>query len=262
MTARLSAQDLTLKYGDRTVSDGLTVDIPDGAFTAIIGANASGKSTLLRAFVRLLRPSGGAVLFDGRDVHQLRPKAIAQEMAFLPQDLAPPDNILVRQLVDRGRFPHRSVLSVRTDADLRAVDAAMDAAGVTDIAERPVARLSGGQRQRVWIAMVLAQETPYILLDEPTTFLDLAHQYQLFRLLAELRDDGRTIVTVLHDVNQACRYADHIIAVKSGRIRAEGPPGEVVDAELIEDVLGLPCLVVPDPVTGTPLVVPTEAGVR
>ncbi|MGW0659300.1 ABC transporter ATP-binding protein [Streptodolium elevatio] len=257
MTARLTAQDITLTYGDRTVSANLTLALPDGAFTAIIGANASGKSTLLRALVRLLRPSTGAVLLDGRDVHDCRPKDIAREMAFLPQDLAAPENILVRQLVDRGRFPHRSLLSVRTAADIRAVDEAMDAAGVRDLADRPVARLSGGQRQRVWIAMVLAQQTPYVLLDEPTTFLDLAHQYQLLRLLARLRDDGRTIVAVLHDVNQACRFADHIVAMKDGRVCAEGAPGDIVDAALMDEVFGLPSLVVPDPVTGTPMVVPT-----
>ncbi|MEU8136999.1 ABC transporter ATP-binding protein [Streptodolium elevatio] len=257
MTARLTAQDITLTYGDRTVSANLTLALPDGAFTAIIGANASGKSTLLRALVRLLRPSTGAVLLDGRDVHDCRPKDIAREMAFLPQDLAAPENILVRQLVDRGRFPHRSLLSVRTAADMRAVDEAMDAAGVRDLADRPVARLSGGQRQRVWIAMVLAQQTPYVLLDEPTTFLDLAHQYQLLRLLARLRDDGRTIVAVLHDVNQACRFADHIVAMKDGRVCAEGAPGDIVDAALMDEVFGLPSLVVPDPVTGTPMVVPT-----
>ncbi|WP_436774357.1 ABC transporter ATP-binding protein [Yinghuangia sp. YIM S09857] len=257
MTARLTARDITLTYGDRTVSANLSLAIPDGAFTAIIGANASGKSTLLRALVRLLRPSEGAVLLDGRDVHDCRPKDVAREMAFLPQDLAAPENILVRQLVDRGRFPHRSLLSVRTAADMRAVDDAMAAAGVRDLAERPVARLSGGQRQRAWIAMVLAQQTPYVLLDEPTTFLDLAHQYQLLRLLAQLRDDGRTIVAVLHDINQACRFADHIVAMKDGRVRAEGAPGDIVDAALMDDVFGLPSLVVPDPVTGTPMVVPT-----
>ncbi|WP_406297475.1 ABC transporter ATP-binding protein [Embleya sp. NBC_00888] len=249
MTARLTAQDITLTYGDRTVSANLSLDIPDGAFTAIIGANASGKSTLLRAFVRLLRPSAGVVLLDGRDVHGYRPKDIAQEIAFLPQDLAAPENIMVRQLVDRGRFPHRSLLSVRTAADTRAVEEAMAAAGVGDLADRQVARLSGGQRQRVWVAMVLAQQTPYVLLDEPTTFLDTAHQYQLLRLPAALRDDGRTIVAVLHDINQACRFADHVVAMKDGR--------DIVDAALMADVFGLPSLVVPDPVTGTPLVVPT-----
>ncbi|MGW1989530.1 ABC transporter ATP-binding protein [Embleya sp. NPDC001921] len=257
MTARLTAQDITLTYGDRTVSAGLSLDIPDGAFTAIIGANASGKSTLLRAFVRLLRPSAGTVLLDGRDVHDYRPKDIAREIAFLPQDLAAPENIMVRQLVDRRRFPQRSLLSVRTAVDTRAVDEAMAAAGVGDLADRQVARLSGGQRQRVRVAMVLAQQTPYVLLDEPTTFLDPAHQYQLLRLLAALRDDGRTIVAVLHDINQACRFADHIVAMKDGRVRAEGSPDYIVDAALMEDVFGLPSLVVPDPVTGTPLVVPT-----
>ncbi|MFI0421079.1 ABC transporter ATP-binding protein [Spongiactinospora sp. 9N601] len=255
--ARLAAQEITLGYGERVVSAGLNVAVPDGAFTAVVGANASGKSTLLRALVRLLRPEAGAVLLDGKDVRGYRPKAVAREIAFLPQNLLAPENIVARRLVARGRYPHQSPLSTWSPADERAVDDAMVAAGVTDLADRPVTELSGGQRQRVWMAMVLAQETGHLLLDEPTTFLDIAHQYQLLALLARLRDQGRTIVAVLHDINQACRYADHIVAMKDGKIAAEGPPGEVIDAALVEDVFGLPCVVVPDPVTGTPMVVPT-----
>ncbi|MFD9717896.1 ABC transporter ATP-binding protein [Streptomyces sp. NPDC059076] len=256
MTARLTAQDLTLAYGDRTVATHLTLSVPDGAFTAIVGANASGKSTLLRAFVRLLKPTAGTVSFDGRAIAVYKPKAIAQQIGFLPQELTAPDNLLVRQLIARGRFPHRSALSLGTADDERAVREAMAAAGVTELANRQVTEVSGGQRQRVWVAMVLAQETPYLLLDEPTTFLDLAHQYQLLALLAELRDKGRTVIAVLHDINQACRFADHLVAMKEGRVFAEGPPSEIVDAPLIEEVLGLPNVVIPDPVTGTPMVVP------
>jgi iron complex transport system ATP-binding protein len=186
-----------------------------------------------------------------------RPKAIAREVAFLPQGLVAPENIVVRRLVARGRYPHQSLLSAWSPQDERAVEGAMAAAGVADLADRPVAELSGGQRQRVWIAMVLAQETPYLLLDEPTTFLDIAHQYQLLGLLARLRDEGRTVIAVLHDINQACRFADHLVAMRAGRVVAEGAPADIVDAALIEEVFDLPCVVVPDPVTGTPMVVPT-----
>jgi iron complex transport system ATP-binding protein len=256
MTARLTARELTLRYGDRVVSTRLSLDVPDGAFTAVVGPNACGKSTLLRAFVRLLRPAGGEVLFDGRDVGAYPPKVLARSLGFLPQDPTAPEDVRVRQLVARGRFPHQSLLSAWSGEDERAVLEAMTAAGVTGLADRPVQELSGGQRQRVWVALVLAQRTPYLLLDEPTSFLDIAHQYQLLQLLARLRDEGRTVIAVLHDINQACRYADHVVAMRDGRIVAEGAPADVVDAELIKEVFDLPSVVVPDPVTGTPMVVP------
>ncbi|WP_110181094.1 ABC transporter ATP-binding protein [Nocardioides solisilvae] len=253
---RLQAHDLTLGYADRTVSAGLSLAVPDRAFTAIVGANACGKSTMLRALVRLLQPRAGRVELDGTDVRRLRPRAVARELGFLPQGLVPPEGIRVEALVRRGRYPHQSLLAAWTPDDQGAVDAAMVAAGVEELAERQVEELSGGQAQRVWIAMVLAQETPYLLLDEPTTFLDIAHQYELLRLLARLRDEGRTVVAVLHDINQACRFADHVVAMKAGRVVAEGAPSDVVDAALVEEVFGLTCAVVPDPVAGTPMVVP------
>lgn len=259
VAGRLAADRVTLGYGDRVVSAGLSVDIPDRAFTAVVGANACGKSTLLRSFARLLPPAQGRVTFDGRDVRDYRPKSIARQVGFLPQGLVPPDNIAVRQLVARGRYPHQTLLSAWSRDDERAMAAAMAAAGVADLAERPVESLSGGQRQRVWIAMILAQETPYLLLDEPTTFLDITHQYQLLALLARLRDEGRTIVAVLHDINQACRFADHLIAMRSGRVVAAGPPAEIVDTALIKEVFDLSCVIVPDPVAGTPMIVP-DAG--
>lgn len=259
VAGRLAADRVTLGYGDRVVSAGLSVDIPDRAFTAVVGANACGKSTLLRSFARLLPPAQGRVTFDGRDVRDYRPKSIARQVGFLPQGLVPPDNIAVRQLVARGRYPHQTLLSAWSRDDERAVAAAMAAAGIADLAERPVESLSGGQRQRVWIAMILAQETPYLLLDEPTTFLDITHQYQLLALLARLRDEGRTIVAVLHDINQACRFADHLIAMRSGRVVAAGPPAEIVDTALIKEVFDLSCVIVPDPVAGTPMIVP-DAG--
>ncbi|MFC8306434.1 ABC transporter ATP-binding protein [Streptomyces olivaceus] len=260
MSARLTAREITLRYGDRVVSTRLSLDVPDGSFTAVVGPNACGKSTLLRALVRLLRPSEGQVVLDGREVGSYPSKELARQVGFLPQDPLAPDDIKVRQLVSRGRFPHRTLLSPRSEQDESAVREAMAAAEVTELADRPVQELSGGQRQRVWIAMALAQETPYLLLDEPTSFLDITHQYQLLHLLARLRDQGRTVVAVLHDINQACRFADHLVAMRDGKVVAEGSPGDIVDAALIKDVFDLPSVIVPDPVAGTPMVVPTLQG--
>ncbi|MFI6815926.1 ABC transporter ATP-binding protein [Nonomuraea sp. NPDC050328] len=254
---RLRAQNLELRYAERVVSTRLSLDVPDGSFTAIVGANACGKSTLLRALVRLLRPAEGSVQLDGRDVGSYAPKALARSLGFLPQDPLAPEDIKVHQLVGRGRFPHQPLLAFWSAADEEAVAEAMETAGVSGLADRPVNELSGGQRQRVWVAMVLAQRTPYLLLDEPTSFLDLAHQYRLLALLARLRDQGRTVIAVLHDINQACRFADHLIAMKDGRIVAEGAAARIVDAALIKDIFDLPSVVVPDPVTGTPMIVPT-----
>ena len=260
MSARLTAREITLRYGDRVVATRLSLDIPDGAFTAIVGPNACGKSTLLRAFVRLLRPAEGQVELDGREVGAYPSKELARQVGFLPQDPLAPDDVKGRQLVARGRFPHQSLLSLWSESDERAVTEAMAAAGVTELAGRPVQELSGGQRQRVWIAMALAQQTPYLLLDEPTSFLDITHQYQLLRLLAQLRDQGRTVIAVLHDINQACRFADHLVAMRDGRVVAEGRPADIVDAALIKDVFDLPSVIVPDPVAATPMVVPTLQG--
>lgn len=254
--SRLRASDLTLDYDGRVVSSGLSLDVPEGAFTAIVGANACGKSTLLKALVRLLSPSSGQVFLDDTDLRSIRPRHLARQLGFLPQGTTAPESIRVEQLVRRGRHPHQGLLAAWTDADEDAVQRAMSAAGVTGLAGRLVQELSGGQAQRVWIAMVLAQDTPHLLLDEPTTFLDIAHQYELLTLLARLRDGGRTVVCVLHDLNQACRYADHLVAMCDGRIVARGSPAEVVDSALVEEVFGLAALVIPDPVAGTPMVVP------
>ncbi|WP_373694951.1 ABC transporter ATP-binding protein [Kineococcus terrestris] len=256
-TARLRGQDLTLAYDERTIARGLSLEVPDGSFTVVVGPNACGKSTLLRALARMLKPTSGHVLLDGEHIRSLPSKEVARRLGLLPQTASAPEGITVADLVARGRFPHQKLLRQWTRDDERAVDAAMASTHVEDLADRAVDELSGGQRQRVWIAMALAQETPLLLLDEPTTFLDIAHQIEVLDLLATLHEEqGRTLVAVLHDLNHACRYATHLVALKGGRVMAQGDPREVVTAELVERVFGLPCVVVPDPETGTPLVVP------
>lgn len=253
---RLRAHGLSLGYGDRLVVEDLDLEVPHGVFTAIVGPNACGKSTLLRSLVRLQPIRAGAVDLDGRPVTSWKAKEVARELGFLPQTMVSPEGIRVEALVRRGRFAHQGMLGIWNPSDELAVADAMESAGVTDLADRPVAELSGGQRQRVWIAMVLAQQTPYLLLDEPTTFLDIAHQYDLLRLLRRQVTDGRTVVVVLHDLNQACRFADHMVAMRDGRVISSGAPADIVTAELVDDVFGLACAVVPDPLTGTPMVVP------
>jgi iron complex transport system ATP-binding protein len=253
---RLHADTVTLRYDERTISRDLSVAIPDGGFTVIVGPNACGKSTLLRALSRLLAPSSGEVILDGRSLRDMPARDVARRLGLLPQTSTAPDGITVADLVARGRYPHQSFLRQWSSTDEKAVIAAMEASRVTDLSARLVDELSGGQRQRVWIAMVLAQETPILLLDEPTTFLDIAHQIELMDLLADLNARGRTIVAVLHDLNHACRYATHLIAMKDGAILAEGRPAAIVTEALVEEVFGLPSIIIPDPVTGTPLIVP------
>lgn len=256
-SSRLGAEDLRLGYDDLEVVRGLSLDIPTGAITCVVGANACGKSTLLRGLARLLRPTGGRVVLDGGDIRRLRTRDVACRLGILPQAPTAPDGITVADLIARGRYPHQSWLRQWGAEDEAAVAAAMLATDTVDLAGRPVDELSGGQRQRVWIAMALAQGTDLLLLDEPTTFLDLAHQMEVLDLLADLNeDDGRTVVLVLHDLNQAARYSDHLVAMKDGRVVAEGAPADVVSVELVREVFGLECQVVADPVTGTPMVVP------
>ncbi|MEV6326169.1 ABC transporter ATP-binding protein [Streptomyces sp. NPDC051909] len=255
--SRLRTRELTLAYEERTVVHGLDLAIPDGRVTVIVGPNACGKSTTLRALGRLLRPKGGAVLLDGDELAKLPTRRIAQKIGLLPQTPVAPEAITVGDLVARGRQPHQAWWRQWSEEDERAVVDAMARTDVTALAGRSVDELSGGQRQRVWIAMALAQETDLLLLDEPTTYLDIAHQVEVLDLVRRLnRARGRTIVLVLHDLNQAARYADHLVAMKSGRVVAEGPPAQVVTAELVRNVFGLESVVIPDPVTGSPLVVP------
>lgn len=257
--APLETVDATLGYDRRTISENLDVSIPDGSFTVIVGPNACGKSTLLRGLARLLKPAAGQVLLDGRDIHAMRTKEVARLLGLLPQTSIAPDGITVADLVARGRHPHQSAFQQWTRADEQAVREAMLATGVDDLSAWRVDELSGGQRQRVWVALALAQQTGVLLLDEPTTFLDIAHQFELLELFRRLNHEGRTLVAVLHDLNQASRYASHIIAMNAGRVVAQGSPDDVITAELVHDVFGLPAHVLPDPVAGTPLVVPLGA---
>ncbi|MCO1614179.1 ABC transporter ATP-binding protein [Micromonospora tulbaghiae] len=263
MTALLSTRDLVVGYEGRTVLDGLDLDLPADTFTVIVGPNACGKSTLLRTMARLLTPRRGAVLLDGAAIRDLPTRDVARRLGVLPQSPLVPEGITVADLVGRGRQPYQRWWRQWSAEDGRAVDEAMRLADVSALADRAVDTLSGGQRQRVWIAMTLAQDTDALLLDEPTTFLDLAHQVEVLDLLHRLRAErGRTVVAVLHDLNQAARYAGHLIAMRDGAVVAAGKPREILTADLVRDVFGLDCVVVPCPVSGAPLVVPalTQTG--
>jgi len=253
----LSTERIDASYGGPLVLRDLTISIPTGEITAIVGANASGKSTLLRALARLLKPTAGVVCLDGADIHGQSTRSVAVRLGLLPQSPRAPEGVVVGDLVRRGRYPHQRLFDQWSKADERAVARALELTGLSDVGDRPLDELSGGQRQRAWIAMALAQDTPVMLLDEPTTFLDIAHQVEMLDLLARLnRSESRTIVMVLHDLNQACRYASHLIALADGRIEAVGRPAEVVTAEMIERVFGLRVSVISCPVSGTPLCVP------
>ncbi|MBN6052790.1 ABC transporter ATP-binding protein [Nonomuraea sp. RK-328] len=254
--ARLSGTGLTLAYDQRVVAEDLDVTIPDESFTVIIGPNACGKSTLLRALARMLKPRKGAVHLDGSVITSLPSKEVARRLGLLPQSSIVPDGITVADLVARGRYPHQRLMRQWSRADETAVAEAMHATDVAELADRIVDELSGGQRQRVWLAMALAQETPILLLDEPTTFLDISHQIEVLDLCADLHEAGRTMVAVLHDLNQACRYATHLVVMRDGRIVAEGDPSAIVTPELVERVFDLRCEIIADPQSGTPLVIP------
>ncbi|HWM08498.1 MAG TPA: ABC transporter ATP-binding protein [Solirubrobacteraceae bacterium] len=259
----LRAENLELAYDERVVAEHLGIEIPDGSFTIIVGPNACGKTTLLRALARLLKPRHGGVYLDGELITSRPSKEVARRLGLLPQSAIAPDGITAADLVARGRYPHQKLLRQWSADDERAVQRAMEDTGVADLADRIVDELSGGQRQRVWLAMALAQETPILLLDEPTTFLDIAHQVEVLDLCAGMHEaQGRTLVAVLHDLNHACRYATHLVAMRDGAIVAQGEPAEIVTAELVEEVFGLPCRVIEDPESGTPLVVPAARRVR
>jgi iron complex transport system ATP-binding protein len=253
---RLVARGLTLAYDRVVVARDLDLAVPDGRFTAVVGPNGCGKSTLLKALARAHVPDAGEVLLDGRPLTAYRGRQVARRLAFLPQQPLVPDRVRVRELVARGRHPHHTVLRQWAPEDDAVVAAALASTGVADLADRLVADLSSGQRQRVWLALVLAQGAHHVLLDEPTTYLDIAHQVEVLDLCRDLVGSGRTVVAVLHDLNQAARYADHLVVLRAGAVVAEGAPADVLTAALVRDVFGLASRVVPDPETGAPLVVP------
>jgi iron complex transport system ATP-binding protein len=253
----LTVEGLTLGYRERIVIKDLELVIPTGRVTAIVGANACGKSTLLRSMSRLLAPRAGQVLLDGKQVHRLPAKELARTLGLLPQSPLAPEGITVSDLVGRGRHPHQRMMSRWSAADDQAVAEALEATETVELADRSVDELSGGQRQRVWIAMALAQRTDILLLDEPTTFLDVSHQVEVLDLLTDLnRDRGTTVVMVLHDLNLAARYADQLIAMADGRVHAVGDPHAVLTEDVVRDVFGLECSVIVDPVSGRPLMLP------
>jgi iron complex transport system ATP-binding protein len=258
-TARLSASELTLGYTDRPIVTDLDLRVPDGKVTVIVGANACGKSTLLRGLARLLKPQSGAVLLDGEVIHRQPTKHVARILGLLPQNPIAPEGVTVVDLVGRGRHPHHGTFKRWTSVDDEAVAEALELTDTLGLADRVVDELSGGQRQRVWIAMALAQGTDLLLLDEPTTYLDVAHQVEMLDLLADLNARrGTTIVMVLHDLNLSARYADHLVALRDGTVVAEGTPREVVTEDVVRTVFGLDNRVIDDPVSHTPLVVPVS----
>lgn len=253
----LKVEDLHAGYAESAVLEGLDLRIPRGRVTAIVGANACGKSTLLRAMSRLLAPRAGRVLLDGAEIHRLPPRKLAQQLGLLPQSPIAPEGIAVHELIARGRHPHQGLFGRWTRADEEAVTEAMRITGTAPLAERLVEDLSGGQRQRVWIAMALAQQTGVLLLDEPTTFLDINHQIEVLDLLTDLnRTRQTTVVMVLHDLNLAARYADLLVAVAGGRIHAAGTPQQVLTEAILAEVFGLKARVTSDPVTGKPMMIP------
>ncbi|MFN3210094.1 MAG: ABC transporter ATP-binding protein [Roseovarius sp.] len=253
----LTVEMLRAGYGTRTILTDLDLQVPSGAITAIVGANACGKSTLLRCLARLLRPSAGQVVLDGRRVLDIPTRDLARRMGLLPQSPIAPDGITVADLVSHGRDPHHGMLSRWSPEDDAAVAAALEATRTDALADREVDQLSGGQRQRVWIAMALAQQTDILLLDEPTTFLDIAHQVEILDLLVDLNQArGTTIVMVLHDLNLAARYADHLVAIRQGQLHSAGPPATVLTETMVAEVFGVPCRVLPDPVSGRPMMLP------
>jgi len=259
----LVGDGLRLTYESVVVSESVSVEIPRGGITMIIGPNGCGKSTLLKALARMLTPDKGTVLLDGKDIHRSPTKAIARRLGLLPQSPVAPDGITVSDLVSRGRYPYQKLLRQWSRDDEEIVNEAMESTGVTEFARRGVDELSGGERQRVWLAMVLAQQTQTLLLDEPTTYLDLAHQIDVLELCSSvMAERDMTIVIVIHELNLAVRYADHLIVMKDGAVQAVGTPSEIVTEELIQDTFDLPCRVVDDPETGHPMIVPRRRGGR
>lgn len=257
LESALTTRKLTLAYEDTQIIADLNLAIPGGKLTVLVGPNGCGKSTLLRGLARLLKPRTGMVYLEGTAIHRLPTREVAKRLGILPQGPVAPEGLTVRDLVAQGRYPHQGWLQQWSQEDERMTQDALLTTGMLEFAQRSLDSLSGGQRQRAWIAMALAQNTKILLLDEPTTFLDLAHQIELLDLLHDLnRNQGRTIVMVLHDLNQACRYADHLIAIHQGQVYAQGEPEQVMTTELVKVVFGLEARIIADPITGTPLCIP------
>jgi iron complex transport system ATP-binding protein len=256
-THTFQSEGITAGYDDRTILHDVSLSIPNNKISVIIGANGCGKSTLLKTMARLIKPTSGQVTLDGKPINKIPPKQLARVLGLLPQSPIVPEGITVADLIGRGRYPHQSFLKGWTKKDYEAVAEAMEIMNITEFADRSIDELSGGQRQRVWIAMALAQQTDILFLDEPTTYLDITYQVEILDLLTDLnRKRGTTIVMVLHDINLSARYADHIFALQKGRLVAEGEPSDVITSTLIEEIFGLNCTVVSDPVSGSPSVVP------
>ncbi|WOC12586.1 ABC transporter ATP-binding protein [Gordonia sp. MP11Mi] len=253
---RLAAHSIASGYGGKPIIGDLDLDVPTGVITTIIGPNGCGKSTLLRTLARLIKPSSGSVVLDGKDIAEYRTKEVATKLGLLPQSPIAPEGLTVADLVARGRHPHQSWMRQWSSEDDEIVDAVLAQTGIRDLADRTVDSLSGGQRQRVWISMTLAQGTDMILLDEPTTFLDLSHALDVLDLVDDLHEEGRTVLMVLHDLNLAVRYSDNLVAMKDGAVIAQGPPSKVITEELLHDVFGLRSRVVDDPVSDRPMIVP------
>jgi iron complex transport system ATP-binding protein len=253
----LQTESLTLAYDQAAIIKSLSLKLPDNCVTSLVGPNGCGKSTLLRGLARLLKPKGGSIYLDGRSITSLPARELARQLGILPQSPVAPEGITVRELAAQGRYPHQRWFEQWSEEDERMTHWALELTRMTSLSAHPVDALSGGQRQRAWIAMTLAQNTQVILLDEPTTFLDIAHQIEVLNLLKQLnRSEGRTIVMVLHDLNLAARYADHVIAVSAGRVVASGSPQEVITVEIVRSVFNVEADIVPDPRTGVPLCIP------
>lgn len=257
----LEANALTVTYGSANILEDLHLQVPEGKITVLVGANGSGKSTLLRTFARLIKPKNGHVLLDGKKIRDLSTKSVAKQLAILPQGPIAPEGLTVLQLIKQGRYPHQSWIKQWSTEDEQIVNQALEATQMTPFANSPVNALSGGQRQRAWIAMTLAQKTDLILLDEPTTYLDMAHQVEILDLLFDLNSrENCTVVMVLHDLNLACRYAHHIVAVRNKKVYAQGMPADIITNNLVKDVFGMDCTIMNDPLFGTPLCVPHGKG--
>ncbi|MEK4851891.1 ABC transporter ATP-binding protein [Paenibacillus sp. FSL H7-0756] len=259
MSERLNTEQLSIGYAETMIVKGLNLSLPTGKITALVGANGSGKSTILKTMARIMKPKSGNVMLDGKSIHNLSTKEVARQLAILPQNPTAPDGLTVSELVGYGRYPHQKGFGSLTPEDRSIIAGAIALTGMNEFRDRPIDRLSGGQRQRAWIAMALAQQTDILFLDEPTTFLDMAHQLEVLQLLQKLNEqEGRTIIMVVHDLNHASRYAQHMVAIKSGNVISEGAPNEVMTPAVLREVFGIEADIVPDPRTGVPLCLPYE----